>query len=59
MQCLRATMYWPSGDQAGLLSRRNDSLVTAWGFEPSRFMIQMLSPPPWSLVKAMVLPSGL
>ncbi len=59
MKCLRATMYSPSGVQVGLLSRRKVSLVTARGFVPSRSMTQTLSPPPWSLVKAIHLPFGL
>ncbi|MDT4866448.1 hypothetical protein D3C73_665130 [compost metagenome] len=58
VKCLRPTMNWPSGVQAGEFSRRKVSLDTWRGFEPSRSMIHRLSPPPRSEVKAMERPSG-
>jgi hypothetical protein len=58
VKCFRATMYSESGVQAGPFRRRKLSFVTACGFEPSRSMTQMLSPPERSLVKAIQRPSG-
>ena len=58
MKCLRATMNSPSGDQSGEFSRRKLSSDTCVGFDPSRFMIQILSPPSRSEVKAIFVPSG-
>ena len=58
VKCFLATMYWPSGLQLGWFIRRKLSWVS-WRLSlPSRFMIQMLSPPPRSEVKAIRLPSG-
>jgi hypothetical protein len=57
-EVLAATRYSESGDQFGSLVRRKVSLVTCCGFEPSRFMIQRLSPPARSLVKAIHFPFG-
>ena len=59
VKCLRAAMNSLSGVQAGLFSNRKLSFVTWTGSEPSRPMIQMLSPQPRSVVKAMNRPSGL
>ncbi len=51
-------MNWPSGDQSGWFNRRKSSSLTWVGFDPSRFITQMLSPPPRSEVKAIWRPSG-
>ena len=51
-------MYWPSGVQYGLLSRRKSSFDTWVAPLPSAFMRQRLLPPPRSEVKAISLPSG-
>src|SRR5574337_1244883 len=59
VKCLRAMMYCPSADHVGLFSRRKFSFVTSLAFVPSAFIIQILSPPPASLVKAIFFPSGL
>ena len=62
VKCLRPTMYSPSGDHAGALSRRKSSLVIGLASPVARpsakGRTQMLSPPPRSLVKASHLPSG-
>ena len=58
MKCLWPAIHSPSGLQAGLLTRRKLSFETCFGSLPSRFMIQMLSPPARSLVKAIHCPSG-
>jgi hypothetical protein len=58
VKCFLAAMKRPSLLQVGWLSRRKSSLVT-WRLSlPSAFMIQILSPPPRSEVKAMRRPSG-
>ena len=53
-----ATMNRPSRLQLGWLSRRKSSVVTCRLSDPSQFIIQMLSPPPRSDVKAIRRPSG-
>ena len=58
VKCFLATRNRPSGLQLGWLRRRNFSVVTCRLSEPSRFMIQMLSPPPRSDVNAIRRPSG-
>ena len=58
VKCFRATMNWPSGDHSGWFSRRKVSFDTWVGLEPSASMIQILSPPARSDVKAMWRPSG-
>jgi hypothetical protein len=51
-------MNRPSGLQVAWLSSRKSSLVSWRLSEPSAFMIQILSPPPRSDVKAIRRPSG-
>ena len=50
VKCLRAAMYWPSGDQVGVYSMRKSSFVTALASLPSAFITHTLSPPPASLM---------
>ena len=58
VKCFRAARYSPSADHVALFSRRKLSLVTCRLSDPSAFMIQILSPPPRSDVKAIFDPSG-
>ncbi|WP_235562796.1 hypothetical protein [Brevundimonas sp. Root1423] len=55
---MRPTTNWPSGVHSGWFTSRKVSFDTCVGLEPSASMIQMLSPPPRSEVKAMWRPSG-
>ena len=58
VKCFLAAMNRPSGLHEGWLRSRKSSFETWRLSEPSAFMIQILSPPPRSEVKAMRRPSG-
>lgn len=56
---LRPSTYSPSGDQAGALTVRSFSCVSARALRPSRSHTQRFSMPERSLAKAICRPSGL
>src|SRR5690349_7448181 len=59
VKCLRPTTHRPDGCRFPSLKSRKSSFVRAALPEPSGAIVQRLSPPPRSLVKRMLLPSGL
>ena len=58
-KCLRAARKRPSGLQTGLLTSRKSSRLICFGSPPVVEIVQTLSPPLRSLMKAISEPSGL